>query len=368
MKLTGYNILLISPEPWHHIFVSKHHYAIHLAARGNRVFYLDPPGQSERVEPTQHENVVCIKYKGFPPGLRFYPRRLRNALIYQKFKQLEKICEAKVDLIWSFDNSVFFDFSALPERVLSISHIVDLNQNFQFADASRTAKVCFGVSRSIVSKQKAFNPKSFFINHGYSAITSTAPVRLPVTDLKYRVGYAGNLDLMYIDWKCLRQVISERRDAAFYFAGPFSVTNAHCEWLKIQNNVFLLGRYSSEDLSSFYDQMDILLICYRSDDYTEQLENSHKMMEYLGSGRVIVSTFISEHEGLGNSNLLLMSSRNGEYPSKLDDALNDLLNWNSVEKQELRRNVALANSYHNQIDRIETILDKEVIKESFTGV
>src|SRR5690606_15813052 len=137
---------------------------------GNRVFYLDPPGELVGMESTKYENVFCIKYKRFPAGLRFYPRMLRKYFINRKFKQLEKLCDARFDFVWSFDNSVFFDFSAIPERVFSISHMVDLNQNFQFADASRTAKVCLGVSRSIISKQRAFNPNSFFINHGYSTI------------------------------------------------------------------------------------------------------------------------------------------------------------------------------------------------------
>src|SRR5690606_30205807 len=158
MILRNKNILLISPEPWDHIFVSKHHYATHLGSRGNRVYFLGPPGGSESVAPTEYENVLEVKYRGFPKGLRFYPAALQRHFIRKKFHELERLCNIRFDVIWSFDNSVFFDFSALPEDVLTVSHIVDLNQNFQFVNASRTAQLCIGVSRSIVKRQKRHNP------------------------------------------------------------------------------------------------------------------------------------------------------------------------------------------------------------------
>ena len=37
------DILIISPESWDEHSVSKHHYAMTLAARGSSVFFLNPP-------------------------------------------------------------------------------------------------------------------------------------------------------------------------------------------------------------------------------------------------------------------------------------------------------------------------------------
>ena len=36
-------ILLVSPNEWGAMHVSKHHYALELAERGNRVIFLNPP-------------------------------------------------------------------------------------------------------------------------------------------------------------------------------------------------------------------------------------------------------------------------------------------------------------------------------------
>lgn len=357
MILRNKNILLISPEPWNHIFVSKHHYAVHLGRRGNHVYFLEPPGESESVAPTEYENVVEVKYRGFPKGLRFYPHILQRHFIRKKFRELERLCNTRFDIIWSFDNSVFFDFSALPDSVLSISHIVDLNQDFQFVEASRTAQLCLGVSRSIVKKQVRHNKRSYFINHGFSLPVSMPNVRLPPMRGSVCVGYAGNLDLKYIDWDMLHQIILAHPEVQFFFAGPLDASTSNAKYLQDKKNVVLLGRMTQEEVAQFYLQMDALLLCYLADRYPEQLENSHKMMEYLGSGKVIVATLTQEYSDLNDQNLIVMSKNSSQYAVKVEMVLSDLEYWNSQTKQESRKKWALENTYEKQLQRIESLLN-----------
>ena len=78
VHLKNKNILLISPEAWEHIFVSKHHYATHLATLGNKVFFLDPPNNQNKITSTAYRNVWLVKYKGFIKGLRYYPEFLQR--------------------------------------------------------------------------------------------------------------------------------------------------------------------------------------------------------------------------------------------------------------------------------------------------
>jgi len=357
MKLTGRSILIISPEPWDHIFVSKHHYAISLAQRGNHVYFLNPPQKSGTVQTTAFKNVLSVTYGGFPKGLRYYPRLLRRYFTRRRFDELQRICDTRFEIVWSFDNSVFFDFSALPQGILTISHMVDLNQDFQFAAAAKTADVCLGVSRAIVKKQRNYCSQSHFINHGYAQSVSPNRVQLPAKDVALRVGYAGNLDLKYIDWKILQHLIPGHTDIGFYFAGPFTTSASYAKWLNGQSNAFLLGRIPSAQIVTFYAQMDILILCYRSAEYPDQLTNSHKMMEYLGSGKMIVATFTAEYKELEDRNLLLMSNGNAQFPDKFRQALQGLEFWNDPEKQQLRKEWALENTYDKQLDRIERILN-----------
>ncbi len=365
MRLTGLKILLISPEPWEHIFVSKHHYAIHLAARNNQIFFLGPPTRAESLTETGYRNILQVSYRGFPKGLRLYPKLFQRYFIRQKFEKLEKLCRVQFDVLWSFDNSVFFDFSVLPKAVLSISHIVDFNQDFKFETAARSANICLGVTDSIVSKQMKYNRRSFFINHGYPLKSHDSYFELPKSNFSVRVGYAGNLNLKYIDWKSILTVITHHPHVGFFFAGPFTLSNKAVKRLRRNANVILLGEISSDRISSFYKQMDLLLLCYRANEYKHQLENPHKMMEYLGSGKMIVATFTAQYEQLMEKNIVLMSNLNEEFSEKFHQAVNNLGSWNSDGKRQLRNQIALDNTYDTQIDRIEEILENEFQKRSY---
>lgn len=356
VTLRDKNILLISPEPWNHIKVSKHHYAICLGKRGNKVFFLNPPGKTPAVLPTPYSNVQSIHYEGFPKGLRFYPRFLQRHFIAKKFREVEAMCGGRIDIVWSFDNSVFFDFDALPSRVLTICHIVDANQDFEFEKTAASARLCLGVTRGIVERLKKSNPHSFFLHHGCASRESIEDVEIQGND-GARVGYAGNLDLRYIDWNLLDRITSEHMHVAFYFAGPHSRDHEFVNRLRQKPNVYFLGSLQSEQLPSFYQQMDILVLCYLSNEYPDQLANTHKMMEYLASGRMIVATRTEEYQSLHDEGLLMMGQNPEDFLSHFRNALNDLSHWNSTERSTMRIQWAAQFSYENQVARVEELLN-----------
>ena len=152
MVLTDKTILLVSPEPWGHIYVSKHHYAIHLAKRGNKVFFLNPPKGYFSVLDSEYPNLRILDYAGFWRGIRYFPKFLRTINFRLVYKRLEKYAQKKFDFVWSFDNSVFFEFKSLPINVIKLSHIVDLNMDYQFESAAKTASLCLCVSQPIQNK------------------------------------------------------------------------------------------------------------------------------------------------------------------------------------------------------------------------
>lgn len=357
MEFKNKTILLVSPEPWGHIFVSKHHYAVHLGKRGNKVFFLNPPSKTNSITATDYENVFSVNYKGFPKGMRFFPKFLQGFFVNIKFQQLQKRYGVRFDIIWSFDNSVFYDFSKLPDSVLKISHIVDLNQNFQFKKASSTSTINLSNTRTVLSKQLKNNAKSYFINHGFTQwINENSYLNPGPVSGKIKVGYAGNLDIAYLDWQLLNELVSKHKDTCdFFFAGKLQDEN-RIAWFKSNLNVQYLGTLPAYKLHSFYSQMDMLLICYQADLYCEQLENTHKMMEYLGAGSVVVATKTLEYTNLATDSLIAMTNKNNEFIELFDHVLHNLNTWNSVDKKTLRINFALENTYDKQIERIEKIL------------
>lgn len=354
MNLRNKNILLISPEPWSHIFVSKHHYAIHLAELSNQVFFLNPPSGKLSCKETEYKNLYSAEYNGFLKGLRWLPGFLQKIIIRRKFEQLQKLCKTQFDIVWSFDNSVFYDFSALPKQLYCVSHIVDFSQDFQFKQAALTADLCLGVCQSITNKQKQWNLNSHFINHGFNnQLKINSTISLPGSS-KTKVFYAGNLDIEYIDWSIVNRLIAEFPSIDFVFAGPWINASQKVSYLK-HSNFHYVGVLKSTELSAYYQLSDILLITYRNNDFPEQLTNTHKMMGYLGSGKMIAATWTAEYEQLALDGLIKMAKSANEFNEIFKEVISNLAHWNSAKLRQSRIDVANENTYHKQIEKIENL-------------
>lgn len=361
MTLTNKTILLISPEPWDHIFVSKHHYAVQLGCQGNKVFFLNPPGGGRGVLPTRFESVFQIRYGGFPPLMRFYPESLQRLVLAYVYKRLEQVCQERFDVIWSFDNSVFFNFAFLDARVLKISHIVDINQDFQTAKAAATADFCFCTTELIRRRLSRFNANVHIIDHGYHHVPQKCPEGLKPAHARKAAVYAGNLSIAYIDWRILATVISNHTDVDFVFIGPNDnhftgdpLMQSAKERVFKSSNVIFKGEVDFEELQTFYASADVLLIAYQEKYQGDQVANPHKMVEYLGSGKVVVATYTSRYVNFHP--LIVMSQTNLAWIANFASVVANLDFYNSESLQKKRRQFALSNTYENQIRRIENFL------------
>lgn len=365
MNLKNKNILLISPEPWEHIFVSKHHYATHLGGRGNNVYFLNPPTTTFRIEETSYKHVWNLYYKGFTKGLRYYPSFIQRFFIKKIFNQLQKQLNVTFNIVWSFDNSVFYDFNALPKSTLKISHIVDLNQNFQTGKAAQTADICFGVTHSIIDRLKQYNKHGHFINHGYNSSKKgdSGSIKLPGR-YKIKALYAGNLSMRHLDWEPLYHISKNNPEIDFIYIGPnaddftlYQNTTHHFKQkIRQLNNAHFVGKVESKKLQNWYKSVDILLISYQEKHHIDQT-NSHKMMEYLASGKVIVATKTLEYNSLSDEGIIAMSDKNKELPNLFKEVAINLDKWNSDKITIKRKDFATNNTYDKQIDRIEELLN-----------
>ncbi len=363
-KLTDKSILIVSPEPWSHIFVSKHHYAIHLAAKGNNVFFLNPPSDKYDIESSEYDGLKIISYKGFVTGLRMMPKFIRGFFVKKVFNKIVKICDSKFQIVWSFDNSVFYDLDFLPEDICKISHIVDLNQHFQLEKAASSADICFCTTSHILEKLLKSNRKSFFINHGYNyQNVNNNEIELPGNN-KLKALYVGNLSMKYIDWNILNKAIEKFPHIDFIFIGPnmndFDLSlNKYHEYKKEvcqKQNVFSVGKISSNDIMSFLKASQILMISYQEAHHMDQA-NPHKILEYLGSGVPIIATFTEQYQEY--SNLIKMPNYNKDWVMNFEELLNSKELYDGDLKKE-RIKLALENTYEKQIERIENLIDQHV--------
>jgi len=346
---SGKNILLISPEGWNHLFVSKHHYAIELA-KHNQVFFLNPPSDEWSVSKSDYKNLWVVNYAPFIAGLRFFPRFLQLYLMRKKFKKIQEITQTRFDCVWSFDNSVFFDFAFLEKRILKISHIVDYSQNFQFSKAAASADICFGVSQNIVDRLLVFNRNSFLIRHGISFDNfEETEVHLPGLGL-VKAMYAGNLDSQYIDKTLLFSLIDNHPQVDFIFLG-----SGGADWMK-RKNTFFLGFIRHEQLLSYLKRADILLLVYDVDKYPDQLTNAHKILEYLACGKVIVSSFIKDYAD--KDFLLEMAKMKQDLPKLFEKVIANISSFNNEANKKVRMDYAKVNTYSTRLIEIEELVKR----------
>ena len=95
--LTNKTILIISPQGWGDMFISKHHYAIELAKKGNTVYFLNPPGEGGAVKPGSVEIVAAaerlyhIRHQiRFPYDLKFHVLPVFHVLMRPHIRRILK--------------------------------------------------------------------------------------------------------------------------------------------------------------------------------------------------------------------------------------------------------------------------------------
>lgn len=369
MKLINKNILIISPEPWGKSFVSKHHYALELAGRGNNVFFLNPPkndfiGNSHVYE--INENLKIIDYSNAFKGINYLPGKLNDIFSYFLIKRiLKNIGNIKFDVVWSFDPFRFQNLDLFCAS-FKIYHTVDVHNTSLEHRIAKYSDILLATSERILAKFDTTQLKKFKINHGLAAsfLYDSVIDENGNTDTKgpVKVGYIGNLNYHFLDRKVLKEIILNNKQIEFYFIGPYiqsklstvNVNNDFIDFLKEQSHVHLLGEIASPELVKYIHTFDLFLMCYLGSTYKAQMANPHKILEYLISGKIIVSHYIDEYKD--KRELLLMANQNEDIPGLFKKAIDNLEYYNHPKYVERRVGYALDNTYLKQIERIEKLI------------
>jgi hypothetical protein len=363
------NILIISPEGWGKSFLSKHHYAINLIATGNKVWFLNPPGQKRSAEmemvESQYNNQLTILEDPLFRGLRFMPEWFQKSMMKRLAQKIESEAGTTFDIVWSFDNSRYFHLDSFT-NAFAIHHIVDLEMDFSLESACTSARICFGVSHAMVSKLKKFTANAHFIDHGSFEAKATEPAQLPGNTNRIRAAYIGNLLMDHFDALYFKSLIASHPEVDFILIGSRGKGNlnlylpeeriALLHSMEEYSNVFFTEEVTPEEAFSMAAQSDILLITYFN--YPGELGNSSKLPGYLATGKVIVS---SEIEVYHNSNLLRLCATRDDFNQIFADTILHLDLWNSEENIELRRAHARSNSYLSQLEKIDALICDVII-------
>ncbi|HUB60029.1 MAG TPA: hypothetical protein VL978_04980 [Puia sp.] len=379
--LSGKTILVISPQRWGKMTLSKHHYAIELAKRGNRVYFLNPPekkqgrkrGDVDIIPSGTTEGLWLIEHWAwFPYRLKFHAMPLFHALMKFHIARIMRKIGSPVDIVWSFDLGNLYPFRLFGRRTLKIFHPVDEPLNPVAIDSAKGADILFAVTREIVDKYSAIPAPGYFINHGVAEEFTTKGVPDWKKSVPVHVGLSGNWTRPDIDTACLLQIIREQPAVIFEFWGSYFFHDSNIsggndtaiekfvDELQHSPNVILHGPVPPVKLATELRRMDAFLICYDIQKDQSKGTNYHKVMEYLSTGKVIISNNITTYRDRPELVQMIAERDNNDgLPRLFDTVIGEIEKYNSDPLREARHGYAVDNTYQKQLERIETLLENK---------
>lgn len=360
MYIKDKTIWILSPEAWGSSFVSKHHYASLLAEKGNRVYFINPPSAQWQITALSAQLHIVDYSLGMYRGLNRLPGFLRNLLNRRLLKKLKAHLKETPDIIWSFDPFRFQNLKDF-QAAYRIYHPVDVHQTALEQAVVDSADVVFSTAHKILERFDAEGTTPMhFINHGLAQHFVAPPPELAfeVDENRINVGYVGNLNYQYLDKDTLLQIVKRHPNIQFYFIGPFEKSNlsdavnaSFIQLLQQLPNTAVLGPKPSAELPAYLQKMDLFLMCYTGDQHPAQMANPHKILEYLSTGKPVVSHYIDEYKS--KPDLVRMAEHNEALPQLFEETVKDLEVLNVPHLQAARKKYALDNTYEKQLQRIE---------------
>ncbi len=375
MQLTNKKIFIISYEEWGGMMMSKQHYAVELAEMGNIVYFINHTDKRKRIkrgeviiDKTEYKNLYSVRHRYFHP----YFFKLKYPLLHQLCTTIymswfQKKIAITPDIVWNFDLGNHLPLQFFPKKAFKIYMPVDIGGKEEI-DAAKQANVLISVTDELLERYATIDVPKLKVNHGVANHFINNQIEEPKSNKKINIGYSGSLVRSDIDFDYLLGLVNNYPNASFHFWGecnpekssihlPQDIsknTKQSLEMLIKSSNVKMYGRVSPEALSLSLKNMDILLIAYT----IKNDQNHHKVLEYLGSGKVIVSSYMSSYAD--KPTLIEMHpnpNNNKGLELIFNKVINDLQLYNNKESQSTRIAYAASNTYQGQIKKIEEFIN-----------
>jgi glycosyltransferase involved in cell wall biosynthesis len=357
----GKRILIASHEAWGPVRLSKHHYATELVRHGAEVFFLGPdqlqmtlPAIAQRQGP--QEPVLVFRKKPFP-GIRFLPRPARAWLEARQLATLALACGGPFDLLWNFD---LFRFRSLTDRAharMRVVHAMDLRRPRDLQGPGAHADLVITVSPGMALAMGSSSEDVLVLPHAWMPRETPQPLPAPLP-AGIKVAYMGNLAMKAIDWDAIIAMATAHPEAWFYLMGPLHgafgdnsrLEPAVEERLRALANIHFTGPVPYDHVPAWLADMDILLIAYQLERVGLKATSSHKLMEYLASGKVVVSSYLEDHAEL--KDLVVMAPPGDGIANIFAHVLGNLQVCNAAHLQTERRSHAAAATYARRLAHV----------------
>ena len=365
-------IYILSYEDWGNMKMSKHHYAIELAKMGNQVFFINHSDRRYRLKrgemtvlQTEYPNLFSVNHRiWYPYFLKYKFRVIYNILTKYYVRNLIKKIAEIPNVVWSFDTGNSLPLKYFTTGALKIYMPVDGPfGTIHEEKAVESVDLIVSVTDRILKPYAHSGIPRLRINHGVADYFITDEI-IEFVNEPIRIGYSGSLLRNDLDINTFIDVIENHRDKFFEFWGecelnksiihlPQDVSQSTLKFIeKLRNlpNVVLHGPVSPDVLAQNLKRMDALLICYK----IQNDQNHHKVLEYLGSGKVVISSFMSSYESEDPDLLEMLNDEisNNDFLKRFDVVMKNLTFFNSEFLQNKRITYAQKYTYRSQISRI----------------
>jgi len=354
-----------------------------MASRGNQVYFIEPPGLENNGinvrRSGENDSLYLVSYKPVFRGKRFLPAVIFRAMLRWQIRLLIKEIGKKPDLVLCFHPFLFEQLNWFKSNK-AIYFAADLVYSDKMPPEVFSADFCLAVSDTIHKKLSASGKSVYLIQHGLNRHFANAAKELLRSPEKFKkdfskeplkVGYTGNLLMGGMDRQTMRKVIEANPDVKFIFWGQYDLAGGNftaglneeltgfVDFLKAGSNVELRGAVTPEVLSVQMSEADVFWICWKiGNGKIWDGSNSHKLMEYLSTGKPVISHYVSSYKGSDILDMLPDVS-NENYVEHFGHVLNRVRVGEPEESISKRINFALSNTYEKQIDRIESWINDE---------
>lgn len=302
-------------------FGSRQQIARRLVTRGHRVFFVevpraphsfisDPAGTCRvlqrlgRIRQISGGPVVYTPLPVLPVYYNPLVNALNQRLLCRYLRQALARLGWPIDVLWTYWPHTAYLIDQLQKRI-AVYHCIDDFVAARYplvtvdsiarmeARQCRQVDLIFARTEGLTAAKRRFNPRTYFLPGGVDTVLfNPAQVTEPLTDLaplaSPRVGLAGTLDDR-LDVKLLMHCAQRLTRVSFVLVGPVKRHRVHLGLLTRLPNVHLLPARAHVNIPAVVAALDVCLIPYRVNAYTEGL-SPLKLYEYLAMGKPVVAT------------------------------------------------------------------------------
>jgi len=387
------DIILFSTADWYaKYWTNKQHVASRLAARGNRVLYVETVGlRSPGLNAPDARRIMARMQRGLSPIAaisdnlwRLSPLTIpfgHRSVVIERFNQLQLTMRIKrwmstngvvAPLVWTYHPYMLGAADAIkPSRLIyhcadDLGAIPGIDRHsFEVAECKllRQADVTFTTSHYLQQRCSALSgSKSRYLGNVADVAHfagARLPQALPVEFEKIpgpRLGYVGSLSDFKVDFDLLAAIVEQRPDWHLVLIGDERHGQADQRLARLaqRRNVHLLGWRPYQDLPRYMAGLDVALLPQLLNDYTRGMFPM-KFFEYLAAGLPIVSTPLDAIR-----DYRLHYSIAADATGFLD-AIGSILQ-NRPSQLAPDDPVLLENSWDKRLDRMLGIIDQEGVR------